>query len=290
LESYGRCDPSRAQAQQASSFNRVRLVNFMANASRHKQSVSVRRRADVALCERGFATTRAKAQELIRRRRVRANKVLVTKASMPVDADTDLEVTTARDFVSRAGHKLDAALDDFGLDVRGLVIVDVGASTGGFTDCVLSRGARRVYAVDVGEGQIDARLRRDERVVVRDRTNARRLSASDFDEPIDVIVADASFISLDKLADAFCRVLPPGALLVALVKPEFEIGRAAARRTRGVVRDPGLREAAIASARGALESAGFSVIGECDSGVPGKKGNVERFIYARRHKTIAQTS
>jgi 23S rRNA (cytidine1920-2'-O)/16S rRNA (cytidine1409-2'-O)-methyltransferase len=237
---------------------------------------------DVILCERGLAETRAKAQELIQQGRVREQGVIIAKASTLVAADAALEIAAGPDFVSRGGRKLEGALDDFALDLHGLVVVDIGASTGGFTDSALRRGARRVYAVDVGEGLLDARLRHDDRVVVRDRTNARTLTAGDFDEPIDVVLVDASFISLDKLAAAFARVLRPGGSLVALVKPEFEVGRTAARRTRGVVRDPTLREHAIDNARASLTAAGFTILRESDSRVPGKKGNVERFVWARR--------
>jgi 23S rRNA (cytidine1920-2'-O)/16S rRNA (cytidine1409-2'-O)-methyltransferase len=189
-----------------------------------------------------------------------------------------LEVAAGRDFVSRGGRKLDAALDDLGLGLDGSTVVDVGASTGGFTDSALRRGARRVYAVDVGRGLLNTSLVRDARVVVRDGTNARWLDAADFSEPIDVVLVDASFISLEKLA----RILRPNGSVIALVKPEFEIGRAAARRTRGVVKDPTMRQEAIDRARRAFVEAGFTVIKECDSRVPGKKGNVEHFVWAKK--------
>jgi 23S rRNA (cytidine1920-2'-O)/16S rRNA (cytidine1409-2'-O)-methyltransferase len=185
-------------------------------------------------------------------------------------------------FASRGGEKLDAALETLGVDVRDAVCVDIGASTGGFTDCLLSRGARKVYAVDVGQGQLAPQLREDTRVVVRERTNARYLDASAFDEPIDVIVVDASFISLETLLPAIERVSPANGRVVALVKPQFEVGKAAARRTRGVVRDPALRASAIATIRGAVEKAGFRILGDAASTVVGPKGNVEHFLYAER--------
>jgi 23S rRNA (cytidine1920-2'-O)/16S rRNA (cytidine1409-2'-O)-methyltransferase len=241
-----------------------------------------KQRVDVALCDRGLAETRAKAQELIRQNRVRLGGRRITKASTVVARDAVLEVDAGQDFVSRGGRKLDAALVDLGADVGGCVVVDVGASTGGFTDSALRRGARRVYAVDVGRGLLDPSLARDPRVVVRDGTNARSLGAGDFPEPIEVVVVDASFISLDKLVPAFARILPPGGSVIALVKPEFEVGRAAARRTRGVVKDAKMREAGIDNARRALVEGGFTVIKECDSRVPGKKGNVEHFVWAKR--------
>jgi 23S rRNA (cytidine1920-2'-O)/16S rRNA (cytidine1409-2'-O)-methyltransferase len=206
----------------------------------------------------------------------------VTKASATVTSDALLEVDPGTDFVSRGGRKLDAALVDLGAEVDGCVVVDVGASTGGFTDSALRRGARRVYAVDVGRGLLDSSLVRDPRVVVRDETNARSLDAADFPEPIDIVVVDASFISLDKLVPAFGRILPRGGSVIALVKPEFEVGRAAARRTRGVVKDATMREAAIDNARRAFVAGGFEIVGECDSRLAGKKGNVEHFVWAKR--------
>lgn len=254
----------------------------MTNAPRRTNGPPEKLRVDLALCARGLATTRAKAQELIRQKRVRVGGQTITKASATVASDAVLEVVAGQDFVSRGGRKLDAALVDLGVDLAGGVVVDVGASTGGFTDSALRRGARRVYAVDVGSGLLDPSLTRDPRVVVRDGTNARLLGADDFPEPVDVVVVDASFISLDKLIPAFARILRSGASVIALVKPEFEIGRAAARRTRGVVKDPTMREEAIDNARRALVEGGFTVIKECDSRVPGKKGNVERFVWAKR--------
>jgi 23S rRNA (cytidine1920-2'-O)/16S rRNA (cytidine1409-2'-O)-methyltransferase len=251
-----------------------------------------RKRADVLLVARGVAASREKAQELIRRGSVRANGAELSKPAALLDDRAELEVSEPLGFVSRGGDKLDGALGALSVDLRGAVVADVGASTGGFTDCALKRGAARVYAVDVGHRQLDARLRDDPRVVVRDETNARHLTAEDFPERIDVVLVDASFISLDKLAGALAAILPPGGRLVALVKPQFEVGREVARRTRGVVRDEAEREGAIASARDALRGAGFEITGECDSAVPGPKGNVERFVVARRtdQNTITQTS
>jgi 23S rRNA (cytidine1920-2'-O)/16S rRNA (cytidine1409-2'-O)-methyltransferase len=255
----------------------------MINATRRGRGrITQNQRADVALCARGFAETRAKAQDLIRQDRVRAGGRIVKKPSATVAAGDRLEVDAGRDFVSRGGRKLDGALDDLGATLDGCTVVDVGASTGGFTDSALRRGARRVYAVDVGHDLLDPSLVRDARVVVRDGTNARSLEAANFPEPIDVLLVDASFISLEKLVPAFAKTLRSGGSVIALVKPEFEVGRSAARRTRGVVKDATMREEAIDSARKALVNAGFEVIGECDSRVPGKKGNVEHFVWAKK--------
>lgn len=241
-----------------------------------------RKRADLWLTARGLAPSREKAQALIRGGGVKADGVTLTKASALLDEAAVLEVSEPRGFVSRGGDKLNGALAALSFGLEGTVVVDVGASTGGFTDCALKRGAARVYAVDVGHDQLDTRLRADPRVVVRDGTNARHLSADDFPEPVDVIVVDASFISLEKLAPALAAILPNEGRLMALVKPQFEVGREIARRTRGVVRDEEERDRAITSARDALIRAGFEVTGECDSGLPGPKGNVEHFVAARR--------
>ena len=241
-----------------------------------------RGRADQLLAERGLAGSRSAAQELIAEGRVYAAGQTVRRPSDRFAADVALEVRGEPAYASRGGRKLEGALDAFGLDVEGLVCVDVGASTGGFTDCVLRRGARKVYAVDVGHGQLAHRLREDPRVVVREGANARHLDARDFDEPVDLVLVDCSFISLDKLAQALARIVRPGGRLLALVKPQFEVGRRAASRSRGVVRDEALRTHAIEQAVSAVRAAGFSVLGEADSAVPGAKGNVERFVLARR--------
>jgi 23S rRNA (cytidine1920-2'-O)/16S rRNA (cytidine1409-2'-O)-methyltransferase len=234
------------------------------------------------LVSRGLAKSREKAQALIRGGRVTSGDAPLSKPSALLDDDVPLGVSGAQDFVSRGGDKLDAALDRLAVDLRRAVVLDVGASTGGFTDCALKRGAKRVYAVDVGHGQLDPSLRDDSRVVVREKTNARHLTADSFPEAIDVVLVDASFISLEKLASALAAILPPGRRLIALVKPQFEVGRALARRSRGVVRDGLVRERAIESARNALGRAGFDIEGECDSALHGPKGNVERFVVAVR--------
>jgi 23S rRNA (cytidine1920-2'-O)/16S rRNA (cytidine1409-2'-O)-methyltransferase len=239
-----------------------------------------RKRADVLLCDRGLATSRVRAQTLIRNGSVLANGMPVVRPSALVDENAALALSGGPKFVSRGGDKLDRALDRLGVDVRGAVVVDIGASTGGFTDCVLQRGAARVYAIDVGHGQLVEALRGDPRVVSREGVNARTLSATDFPEPVDVVLVDASFISLEKLTEALGMVVRPGGIVIALVKPQFEVGRDAARRARGVVRDAETRARAIASARDALISRGFRIAGECDSEVPGPKGNVEHFLHA----------
>lgn len=239
-------------------------------------------RADVALVERGLASSRAQAQALILAGRVFSAERRVEKAGEQIGQDVELGVRGAPRFVSRGGDKLEGALTDLEVDVRGAVVVDVGASTGGFTDCVLQHGAVKVYAVDVGHGQLAQKLRDDPRVVVMERTNARHLDARSFEEPVGLVVVDASFIGIEKLMPAIAALSPSGARLLALVKPQFEAGRDAARRARGVIRDPVVREAAITEARRAIEDAGFEILGEHDSRLAGPKGNVERFVSARR--------
>lgn len=241
---------------------------------------------DVALVERGLADSRTRAQALVMAGSVRIGELRIDKPGTLVDVEAELTVAVeTMPFVSRGGMKLASALDAFapaGLDVSGRTAVDVGASTGGFTDCLLSRGVSKVYAVDVGFGQLADKLRRDPRVIARERTNARYLGEGDFSEPIDLVVVDASFIGLGKLAPALARILRPGGALVALVKPQFEAGREAVARGKGVIRDPLLRDEAIAAARESIEQEGFRVQAEADSAVPGPKGNVERFVYAVR--------
>jgi 23S rRNA (cytidine1920-2'-O)/16S rRNA (cytidine1409-2'-O)-methyltransferase len=178
--------------------------------------------------------------------------------------------------------KLSGALDAFGVDPAGLRCLDVGASTGGFTDCLLQRGAAVVVAVDVGYGQLAEKLRRDSRVVLLERTNARTLEPAAIGGPAALTVVDASFIALAKLMDAIARCTDVGGALVALVKPQFEVGRVEASRGKGVVKDPIVRAEAIARAAGSVAEHGFELLGTCDSVLPGPKGNVEAFVHARK--------
>ncbi len=249
-------------------------------------------RADVLLVERALAASRTQAQALILAGRVFSGERRVEKAGETLAEDADLSVRGSPRYVSRGGDKLEGALADLAVDVKGSVVVDVGASTGGFTDCVLAHGASEVFAVDVGHGQLAQKLRDDPRVVVMERTNARHLTAASFPKPIELVVVDASFIGLDKLMPAIAAILPAFGRLLALIKPQFEAGREAVRRGRGVIRDPEIRRAAIAGAKAAIEAAGFEIRGECDCRVPGPKGNVECFVLAVRsaQKTSTQTS
>ena len=242
-----------------------------------------RTRADVVLVERGLAESRTKAQALILAGQVFADEQRIEKPGELVDPARELRVLAPERFVSRGGLKLDGALAAFALSVEGRIGADVGASTGGFTDCLLQRGAAKIYAIDVGHGQLAPKLVQDPRVVVRDRTNARHLQAADFAEPLAFAVVDASFIGIEKLLPALARMLPAGADLVALIKPQFEAGRSEAARTKGVIRDPKLRGELIQKAEQSVVASGFALIQGVDSSLAGPKGNVEYFVWARRN-------
>ncbi len=244
---------------------------------------SPRQRVDQLLVARGLSPTRARAQALVLAGEVFVDGTRVAGAGTLVREESTLTVrAAAHPFVSRGGVKLAGALDAFHVEVERLHCLDIGASTGGFTDCLLQRGAARVVAVDVGYGQLAHKLRVDSRVVVLERTNARTLTESDIGGVADLTVVDASFISLGKLLDAVARCTKGGGQLVALVKPQFEVGRAEASRGRGVVRDERTRIAAIESVLGELRERGFDVLAHADAVLAGPKGNLEAFVHARR--------
>lgn len=239
-------------------------------------------RLDQLLVERGLAETRSKAQALILAGRVFAGEERLDKPGTAVPADLPLTVRGGDTYVSRGAHKLIAGLDAFAIDPAARICLDVGASTGGFTDVLLRRGAARVYAVDVGYGQLDARLRSDPRVVVLERVNARHLGAGQVPEPVDLVVCDASFISLKLVLPAPLALTRADAALVALIKPQFEVGKGRVGKG-GVVRDPALHEAACAGIRGWLSSLpGWEVLGIVPSPILGPAGNREFLIGARR--------
>lgn len=239
-------------------------------------------RLDLLLVERALVESRAKAQALILAGRVFCGERRLDKAGQLISTQVELRIREGARYVSRGGVKLEGALVALGLSVQDRVCADIGASTGGFTDCLLQRGAQRVFAVDVGEHQLSEKLRSDRRVKVMDRTNARHLVASSFPEPIELAVVDASFIGIEKLLPALAAVLPSGGRLLALIKPQFEAGQVEASRARGVIRDPMLRARLIDAARVALESRGFSVQAGTDSVLPGPRGNLEHFLLAVR--------
>jgi len=238
-----------------------------------------KRRLDLLLVERGLAPTREKAQALILAGLVEVDGRPGAKAGASYDEAVEIAVAgPPHPYVSRGGVKLAAALDHFGIDPAGLVCLDVGASTGGFTDCLLQRGAARVYAVDVGHGQLDARLRSDPRVVVREKVNARALSAAEVGERVDLVVADVSFISLAKVLPAVLACCAPRFDALAMVKPQFEVGRGRVGKG-GVVREPADRRAALVEVARAARALGASVLGFAPSGLPGPKGNHETFVW-----------
>jgi 23S rRNA (cytidine1920-2'-O)/16S rRNA (cytidine1409-2'-O)-methyltransferase len=239
-------------------------------------------RIDQLLVARGLAPSRARAQAVVLAGEVFVGGARVDKAGTLVDAGVGVEVRAPdHPYVSRGGVKLAGALDAFAVDPRGLSCLDLGASTGGFTDCLLQRGAARVVAVDVGYGQLAHALRVDPRVVVMERTNARTLEPAAIGGPADLTVVDASFIGLGKLLAAIARCTRAGGDVVALVKPQFEVGREEASRARGVVRDPAIRSQAIAGAVEAIRAAGLELVGQHDSVLLGPKGNREAFVHAR---------
>jgi 23S rRNA (cytidine1920-2'-O)/16S rRNA (cytidine1409-2'-O)-methyltransferase len=245
----------------------------------------VKARADMLLVQQGLASSRTVAQSLILAGQVYSGEQRVDKAGQQLAEGTVLVVRGRRKYVSRGGDKLEGALADLGVEVRDLVALDVGASTGGFTDCLLQHGARKVFAVDVGHGQLATSLCADPRVVNLERTNARHLQPTELGEPIELVVVDASFIGLDKLLPAITALASVGTRLVALVKPQFEVGRDEARRTRGVIRDPQVRADAIARVTLQVQAAGWLVVAGADCRVAGPKGNVEYFLHAVRQSS-----
>ena len=239
-------------------------------------------RLDRLLVERGLAPSRERAQRLVMAGEVLVDEHVVSKPGTEVRDDAAIRVRTPPSaYVSRGGEKLAGALDAFGLDVAGRVVVDVGASTGGFTDVCLRRGARRVIAVDVGYGQLAWTLRQDARVTVLERQNARHLTPELVPEPPDLAVIDVSFISLTLVLPAVASVLAPAAEVVAMVKPQFEVGKGEVGKG-GVVRDPAKRAEAVARVRAAAEALGFTVAGEADAVIAGPKGNQETFLRLTR--------
>jgi 23S rRNA (cytidine1920-2'-O)/16S rRNA (cytidine1409-2'-O)-methyltransferase len=221
--------------------------------------------------------------------RVRVNGVPATKAGANVPPQALVEVERPRRFVSRGGEKLERALDVFGVDARGIRALDVGASTGGFTDCLLQRGAAQVVAVDVGYGQLDWRLRNDPRVIVLERTNFRHLDDGALGEPFDLVVIDTSFISLRTIVARAVRELKPGGAVVALVKPQFEAGRERLG-AGGVVRDPEVHRAVLREIREAMELVGLRTVDLTSSPLLGPAGNREFLALLRREGTSIDDS
>ena len=237
-------------------------------------------RIDQLLVERGLVESREKAQALILAGEVLIDGQKADKPGRSVASDARLELIAKLPYVGRGGYKLAGALDQFHIDVSGWTCIDVGSSTGGFTDCLLQRGAKRVCCIDVGKGQLDWKLRNDPRVEVREGVNARFLDPADFTERFDLAVCDASFISVTLLVPAFARLLTENGTMVILVKPQFEVGKGEVGKG-GIVRDPAQHQAACDRVRGCVEQLGFraEII---ESPILGAEGNREFLLYAQR--------
>jgi 23S rRNA (cytidine1920-2'-O)/16S rRNA (cytidine1409-2'-O)-methyltransferase len=236
-----------------------------------------RERIDKILVDRGLAESRTKAQALVMSASVLVDEQLVSKPSEKFSPEANIRIKTRSDasgYVGRGGLKLEAALREFDIDVNGLVCLDVGASTGGFTDCLLQRGAETVVAVDVGHNQIDWKLRNDPRVDVREGTNARYLSPEDFDTKFDLITIDVAFISATKILPAIVPLSGIGGRVITLIKPQFEVGKGEVGKG-GIVKDPAKHQRVIAEVNAAAESLGLVVHGVIESPIKGADGNTE---------------
>ena len=243
---------------------------------------SRRRRLDAELVRRELVSSRARARELVEAGRVTVGGAPATKVTRLVDpGDAILVAGDGPRFVSRGGEKLAAALDEFGVDPTGRRAVDVGSSTGGFTDCLLQAGAASVVAIDVGRHQLHERLRADDRVAVHEQTNIRHADVAELGGPGDLVVADLSFISLGLVAAAIRSFVREGGDLVVLVKPQFEAGKAEADRGRGVIRDPEIWRRTLHDACTALNAAGTAIMGVMVSPITGGDGNVEFLVHCR---------
>ncbi|HXH83880.1 MAG TPA: TlyA family RNA methyltransferase [Candidatus Tectomicrobia bacterium] len=243
-------------------------------------------RIDRLLVDKGLVESRERAARLVLAGDVLIDGQRVAKVSALVPEDAEIEIRGRSPYVSRGGEKLVHALDHFNVAVAGRTCIDVGASTGGFTDCLLQRGAARVYAVDVGTGQLDAKLRKDPRVTVMEKMNARTLDPRLFDEPPSLAVVDVAFISLEKVLPAVFAVLAPRSEVVALVKPQFEVGREQVGKG-GVVRDPALHRAVVQRLARYAVLRGWHVLGVTASPLRGPKGNREFFLHASRQGRTA---
>jgi 23S rRNA (cytidine1920-2'-O)/16S rRNA (cytidine1409-2'-O)-methyltransferase len=239
-----------------------------------------RHRLDHLLTERGLAPSRERARALILAGQVRVDGQPVTKAGAPIDASADIELLTPdHPYVGRGGLKLAHALETFGIAVEGRQALDIGASTGGFTDVLLRRGAARVVALDVGHGQIDWTIRSDPRVTVIERFNARHLTPADLPGPVDIVTIDVSFISLRQILPVVPPVLRPGADVVALLKPQFEAGRYEVKK--GIIRDAAVHERVIADVIAAGAEVGLTHVATTPSPITGQKGNLEFLLHFR---------
>jgi 23S rRNA (cytidine1920-2'-O)/16S rRNA (cytidine1409-2'-O)-methyltransferase len=254
-----------------------------AGVRRPLQEVAIRRRLDAELVRRGLLPSREAARAAIEAGSVLVDGAPARKPSRQVSPGEDLRVLgPPPPYVGRGGLKLSGALDRFGIDPAGRRCLDAGSSTGGFTDCLLQRGAARVHAVDVGTNQLHERVRRDERVVAREQTDIRSVGPADVDGPVDLLVGDLSFISLRAVLPGLVELVRPGGDLVLLVKPQFEAGRAEAARGRGVIRDRQIWRRVLGEVSSAAQAAGTAILGAMPSPITGTTGNVEFLVHARR--------
>jgi 23S rRNA (cytidine1920-2'-O)/16S rRNA (cytidine1409-2'-O)-methyltransferase len=237
-------------------------------------------RLDTFLVEHGFFPSREQAQRAIMAGEIRVGEAVVDKASVKVGPDASVSVRAAAPFVGRGGVKLEGALTHFGIEVNRLTALDIGASTGGFTDCLLQRGATKVYAIDVGHGQLAWKIRSDPRVIVREKLNARFLSRADVPEPIDLCVIDVSFISLTLILPNAFELVTPNGMVLALIKPQFELQASDVGRG-GIVREPALHEKGQEKIRDFVREVGHEVVGIAPSSITGTDGNQEFFICVR---------
>jgi len=248
--------------------------------------VARRQRLDAELVRRSLAASRTEAAKAIEANRVLVNGAVADKSSRQVHpGDAVVVLGEGPRFVSRGGEKLDAALDAFGIDVEAARVLDAGASTGGFTDCLLQRGARHVVALDVGHGQLHPVVRADPRVTVLERFHVRDVTTDATGGPVDLVTADLSFISLTRVIAPMAAVLRDGGMMVLLVKPQFEAGRSEVSKGRGVITDPEIHERVRSEVQSAIESAGGTVAGWTDSPLLGGDGNREFLVHATFHRT-----
>jgi len=239
-------------------------------------------RLDVLLVRKGLVESREKAKALILSGKVYNNNLRLDKPGLMLDEDIEIIVKgEANPFVSRGGLKLAKAIEVFQLDFKDKVVVDIGSSTGGFTDCVLKNGAAKVYAVDVGYGQLHWTLRKDERVICLERTNARYLDETIIPEKVDFIVCDVSFISVTKIFPAMQKIIKENGQIIALIKPQFEAGKEKVGKN-GVVRDPEVHESVLYTVLQAAENSGFSIIGLDFSPIRGPEGNIEFLLWLKK--------
>jgi len=239
-------------------------------------------RLDKLLVDRGLAATRERARALIMSGLVVVGEERIDKAGTPVRHDAVIRIKGGENpYVSRGGLKLKGALQQFDVDVAGMVALDIGASTGGFTDCLIQEGARKVYAIDVGYGQLDWKLRTDRRVILFEKTNIRYFSGEGIEDIIDMAVIDVSFISLRLVLPVVVRLIGEHAFILALIKPQFEVGRDEVGK--GVIRDSGLHRKVVDEIVKFSEELGLETMGTCESPITGPAGNREFFLYAGKH-------